>query len=106
MEFLQIKYRQKLEQVPTAFVRNLMDELDWSNRFIGIKGPRGVGKTTFLLQYAKLRLPPTEKSLYASLDDLYFKRHRLYDFATQFVAQDHGNPVRYRNIWLVPLEGK
>lgn len=33
--------------------RDLMDEIDWSDRLIGIKGTRGVGKTTFLLQYAK-----------------------------------------------------
>ena len=30
--------------------RDLMDEIDWSDRLIGIKGTRGVGKTTFLLQ--------------------------------------------------------
>ncbi len=30
-----------------------MDEIDWNDRMIGIKGTRGVGKTTFLLQYAK-----------------------------------------------------
>lgn len=33
--------------------RDLMDEIDWNDRLIGIKGTRGVGKTTFLLQYAK-----------------------------------------------------
>ena len=33
--------------------RTLMDEIDWNDRMIGIKGTRGVGKTTFLLQYAK-----------------------------------------------------
>ena len=35
------------------FARDLMDEIDWNDRLIGIKGTRGVGKTTFLLQYAK-----------------------------------------------------
>ena len=33
--------------------RDLMDEIDWNDRLIGIKGTRSVGKTTFLLQYAK-----------------------------------------------------
>ena len=33
--------------------RSLMDTIDWSYRMIGIKGPRGVGRTSFLLQYAK-----------------------------------------------------
>ena len=36
--------------------RDLMDEINWSDRLIGIKGTRGVGKTTFLLQYAKEKL--------------------------------------------------
>ena len=36
--------------------RDLMDEIDWSDRLIGIKGTRGVGKTTFLLQYAKEKI--------------------------------------------------
>lgn len=87
MDSLFVKYRKKSDAVPTGFVREFMDEVDWRNRFIGIKGARGVGKTTLLLQYAKLRLPPGEKSLYASLDDLYFSRNRLYDFAEQFVQE-------------------
>ena len=87
MESLFIKYRKKLENVPNDFIREFMDEIDWNNRLIGIKGTRGVGKTTLLLQFAKLRIPDTEKSLYASLDDFYFKRNRLYDFAEQFVRE-------------------
>ena len=41
--------------------RVLMDEIDWSDRMIGIKGTRGVGKTTFLLQYAKERFEPGDR---------------------------------------------
>ena len=33
--------------------RSLMDEINWNDRMVGIKGTRGVGKSTFLLQYAK-----------------------------------------------------
>lgn len=87
MDSLFLKYRKKLDAVPTGFIRGFMDEVDWGNRFVGIKGARGVGKTTLLLQYAKLRLPPGIKSLYASLDDFYFRRNRLYDFAEQFVRE-------------------
>ena len=36
--------------------RALMDEIDWNDRLIGIKGTRGVGKTPFLIQYAQERL--------------------------------------------------
>ena len=35
--------------------RALMDEIDWNDRLIGIPGTRGVGKTTFLIQYAQER---------------------------------------------------
>lgn len=87
METLLVKYRKKLETTPTSFVRDLMDEIDWRNRFVGIKGTRGVGKTTLLLQYAKLRLPATDKSLFVSLDDFYFRRNRLYELAAQFVRE-------------------
>ena len=38
-----------VEHVNAPVHRNLMDEIDWSDRMIGIKGTRGVGKTTFLL---------------------------------------------------------
>ena len=42
-----------VEHLEASVRRDLMDEIDWSSRMIGIKGTRGVGKTTFLLQYAK-----------------------------------------------------
>jgi len=52
--------------------RYLLNEIDWSNRLIGIKGARGSGKTTLLLQYIKFKLPKEKESLYVTLDDLYF----------------------------------
>ncbi len=66
MNSLFIKFRKKLESTPTNFVRDVIHEIDWKNRFIGIKGARGVGKTTLLLQYAKLELPASSKVLYVS----------------------------------------
>jgi predicted AAA+ superfamily ATPase len=88
METLRIKFHKKLAATPTKFVRDLINQIDWRNRFVGIKGARGVGKTTLLLQYAKLRIPNVaESALYASLDDFYFSKNRLYDFADQFVRE-------------------
>lgn len=84
METLFAKYFKKLEYTPTAFVRDILQEIDWKDRMVGIKGARGVGKTTLLLQYAKTELAKTDKSLYASLDDLYFKRTGLYELAGRF----------------------
>lgn len=67
--------------------RLLMDEIDWSHRLIGIKGSRGVGKTTFLLQYAKERFGNDKKCLYINFNNLYFTEHSLVEFAGKFYEQ-------------------
>ena len=51
MEFLFEQFEQKLKHTSTDFVRSIMDEVHWDARLIGIKGARGIGKTTLLLQY-------------------------------------------------------
>ena len=54
--------------------RALMDEIDWSDRLIGIKGTRGVGKTTFLLQYAKEHFRVENRDcLYINMNNFYFQ---------------------------------
>lgn len=55
------------------------------NRFIGVVGARGVGKTTFLLQYLREKYGNSEKGLYISGDNLYFTENTLLDTADQFV---------------------
>lgn len=50
---------------------------------IGLTGPRGVGKTTLVLQYAKEKLSP-ENSLYVTAEDFYFASHRLLELADEF----------------------
>ena len=52
--------------------RDLMDEIDWSDRLIGIKGTRGVGKTTFLLQYAKEKFGNDRSCLFINMNNFYF----------------------------------
>ena len=62
--------------------RSLMDEIDWSHRLIGIKGTRGVGKTTFLLQYAKENFAADDtRCLYVNMNNLYFQGRGFADFA-------------------------
>ena len=62
-----------------------MDEIDWSDRMIGIKGTRGVGKTTFLLQYAKEHFDILDKQcLYINMNNFYFQGHGIADFAGSF----------------------
>ena len=87
MDTLYSSFTLRIKNTPTAFRRYLIDAIDWSNRLIAIKGARGVGKTTLLLQYIKENLPLDETVLYASLDDLYFQTHRLVDLASDFVLQ-------------------
>ncbi len=71
---------------PTLYRRYLMDKIDWSHRLIGIKGARGVGKTTFLLQYAKENFKECqEKCLYINLNHFYFTECTLVKFAGTFV---------------------
>ena len=62
-----------------------MDEIDWNARLIGIKGTRGVGKTTFLLQYAKENFGPDNREcLYINLNQFYFTANKIVDFAYDF----------------------
>lgn len=68
--------------------RELMDEIDWSERLIGIKGSRGIGKTTFLLSYAKEFYGiDNRKCLYINLNHFFFTEHTLVEFARDFHAQ-------------------
>ena len=76
-----------IEHINAPVRRNLMDEIDWSNRLIGIKGSRGAGKTTFLLQYAKEKFGADRSCLYINMNNLFFAKHTLVEFAAQFVEQ-------------------
>ena len=73
-----------VEHTHAPIRRNLMDEIDWNDRLIGIKGTRGVGKTTFLLQYAKEKFGSDRSCLYINMNNFYFSNHSLLDFAKQF----------------------
>ncbi|MDO4165442.1 MAG: AAA family ATPase [Bacteroides sp.] len=64
--------------------RDLMDEIDWNDRLIGIKGTRGVGKTTFLLQYAKEKFGTDRSCLFINMNNFYFSGHSIVDFAYEF----------------------
>lgn len=62
-----------------------MDEINWNDRLIGIKGSRGVGKTTFLLDYAREFYGADNRAcLYVNLNHFYFTERTLVDFATEF----------------------
>ena len=85
-------HRYLVEHVNAPVRRTLMDEIDWSDRLIGIKGTRGIGKTTFLLQYAKEKFDINDRQcLYVNMNNFYFQGHGIADFAGEFCS--HGGRV-------------
>ena len=85
MESFYRTHRYLVEHTEAPIRRKLMDEIDWQDRLIGIKGTRGVGKTTFLLQYAKEKFGTDRSCLYLNMNNLYFSKYSLVDFANKFV---------------------
>ncbi len=81
-------HRYLIEHTNAPVRRTLMDEIDWSARMIGIKGARGIGKTTFLLQYAKEHFDALDKQcLYINMNNFYFQGHGIAEFAGKFYLQ-------------------
>lgn len=82
------RFLRKLSQVSLEFTRSAMNEIPWRTQLLGIKGARGVGKTTLMLQYIKLylsdRIPQT---LYVSLDSFWFASHSLSELIEDFYKQ-------------------
>lgn len=72
-------YARLLEETDCSFRRYLYDQIDWEERLIGIKGAKGVGKTTLLLQHIKLSFDDWSKAFYVSLDNLWFSDHTLLE---------------------------
>lgn len=72
-------YHRRLALTDTRFVRFLHDEINWSSRLIGIRGARGTGKTTLLLQHIKKSFSHIDDTLWISLDNIWFKTHHLTD---------------------------
>ena len=85
MERLFEGFLTKLKGVESYFIRYLNAQIDWTDRLIGIKGGRGTGKTTLLLQHIQIHIKPGVEVLYVSLDELYFTSHTLTDLADDFV---------------------
>lgn len=77
-----------LKHVSTKHIRTLYHEISWGTRLVGIKGARGVGKTTMMLQRMKLAFDNRQEALYVSLDDIWFASHTLSDLA--LMASDAG----------------
>lgn len=83
MEELKFESQQKIANLSLTFQRYLVNDIDLNNQLIVIKGARGSGKTTMLLQIAKKNFD-LEKTLYVSLDHIYFFENKLYYLAKEF----------------------
>ena len=89
MELLKQLSDSAIKRTDTSFLRYMYRLIPWENRMTAIVGPRGVGKTTLLLQYIKLNLS-TSDTLYVSAESIYFASHKLFDTAMTF-AQHGGS---------------
>jgi len=87
MEQLRNRHNSLINKTTLEFKRSIMSSLPWNERLIGIKGSRGIGKTTLLLQYIKENYNLSPKAIYISLDNLYFSDNSLIDFVDEFVTK-------------------
>ncbi len=84
MDYFFETHRVLVEASSDLINRELYREIDWSGRLIGIKGFRGVGKTTFLLNYIRKNYGISRECLYVNLNDFYFTKRRIFSFADEF----------------------
>ena len=76
-----------LRNVKNEFRRYLHEQINWNQRMIAIKGPRGAGKTTLMLQYLKYDLGLPETALYITADHTWFYNHTLLETANDWYKQ-------------------
>lgn len=74
-------YHRKLAETTTGFKRSLYSRINWNVRMLGIKGEKGVGKTTLVLQHIKETFSNPDDALYVSMDNLWFRTHSVMDLA-------------------------
>lgn len=87
MEFFQHTHQSLLESTKPTIKRELAKSIDWSRRLIAIKGFRGVGKTTFLLDYIREEFGNDSSVLYINLNNFYFTKRKISSFADEFVKK-------------------
>lgn len=87
MDYILEKSERKIAAVGTTFQRSLINKIAWDNRLIGIRGARGVGKTTLLLQQLQLHTSTPSERLYLNLDDMWFTTHDLQELVEWFAKR-------------------
>lgn len=83
MELLKQLSDSLIKRTDTRYLRYMYNQIPWRNRMTALVGPRGVGKTTLLLQYIKLNLQ-TKDTLYVNAESIYFASQTLFETAMKF----------------------
>jgi len=112
MEELFKTHRLLINNLKTKFRRDFIDNIFWNEQLLGIKGARGIGKTTLILQYIKENYPiNSEDCLYVNMENLNFKFKNIYELAEKceqngvkhlFIDEIHKQPnwiVQLKNIY-------
>jgi hypothetical protein len=90
MDILIDRSNQMARQVNLSFIRYIYEQIRWDWRLIGIRGARGVGKTTLMLQRMRLAHPAGKsEAIFLSLDNLYFLDNRLWDTVNSLQARGY-----------------
>ena len=85
---LQLIYKRLLAEVRLDHYRFLYVEFNLKDRLTGLVGPRGVGKTTLLLQVIKNQFADKPNVFYFSADHIYFEKVSLYEFMEELYLSD------------------
>lgn len=87
MEQLVKKHKVLISNLQVSFRHNLIDNIEWQERLVGIKGARGVGKTTLILQYISENYELSSKCLYVNMEDINFPYKNIVELAEEFEKQ-------------------
>ncbi|MDO8658063.1 MAG: AAA family ATPase [Candidatus Levybacteria bacterium] len=102
-------YQRLLREMVPSYRRKFYDDFKMDSRFVGVVGARGVGKTTFLVNYLRDHCPNSPQALYISADNLYFVEHTLFETVDRFVKEFNGQILcidevhKYKN-WDIELK--
>src|SRR3989338_2219970 len=93
MDILIEIYHRLLKETVPLYRRKFYDDFQMDSRFVGVIGARGVGKTTFLVNYLRDNYLNSQQALYISADNLYFVEHNLFGTVDRFVKEFNGQII-------------